>query len=410
MRSFTNLKGEKVEVSEDHLQTAVKLKRQLQMNSSNHRTNWKQFVSLMEVEGYPEAEVSENYRQMIKNYQTSIGELPNKEEYVNLVAESKLSSIKNAVSDLYYEKRNIQIENQKLNKLKRELTLYGVVAEEIRSLFANELDFGFFDEGIEKIVVKGKNKILVPFSDWHIGLNNAVFNYDVAQERIKIYIEEIIRYCETFNVDEIYLAGLGDICENVYLRPTQANDTEFNFSEQIVKASQLIINMIATLERYVHVNYLGIVMGNHDRMFLKDQTLVNDSAMRIVDFCVTQFIESANLLNVTIHKDGFDNSSIIVNLNGFNIKMIHGNKESKSDLSKVKKHISVDGVLYDMLIFGHLHHFAVTEENDGRFCVNVGCLQGNTDYSKELGYSTKASQAIVLATNHELLPIRIGLE
>lgn len=410
MRSFTNKLGEVIEVSKEHLDTAVKIKKELQKASPSFRCNWRKLKKLMEEEGFLEAEASEAYRCMIKSYQSSIGELDSKEKYADLVTTSKLQSIKDAIGEISYANQEVRVELTDLRKLKKELTLYGVVAEQITNLFSEKFNENKHND-IKKInISKDGNKALIPFTDWHIGLITENFNYEIAEKRVSVFVQEIIKYCELFKIKEIYLAGLGDLVENVYMRTTQAKDTEFNFSEQIVKSTELVVNMINKLRKFVHVNYLGIVMGNHDRMFIKGQTLENDSAMRIIDFCVTTYIQSSSVTNVSVKKEGFDGTSIKTNINGFNFKMVHGDNEAKNNLSKIKNHISLDNVFYDMLIFGHFHNFGVTEENGGRICLNIGCLQGSTGYSKTLGFNTDASQAIVVITENEIIPIRIGLD
>lgn len=410
MRNYTNKEGESIIVSQEHLDTAVRIKRELQMESPSHKCSWKKHRDMMIQEGFEDSEASENYRLLIKNYQSSIGELPSVEKHADLVADSKLQSIKEAVGEMAFAKREVQLESQKLGKLKRDLTLYGVVTQQVTNLFEDSFDYTLFQDVDIIKINSDSNKILVPFTDWHIGLKTESFNYEIAKNKVEKYVQSIVQYCKQFNVNEIYLAGLGDLVENVYMRTTQSYDVEFTFSEQIVKASELVISMICSLQKHVVVNYLGIVMGNHDRMFIKGQTLENDSAMRIVDFCVTQFIETSKPINVKVCKEGFDGLSIKVNINGFNIKMVHGDKESKSGTDKVKKHISLDQVFYDMLIFGHFHNFGVTEENGGRICLNLGCLQGTTSYSKDLGYNTNASQGIVLITENDIIPVRVGLD
>ncbi len=62
-----------------------------------------------------------------------------------------------------------------------------------------------------------------------------------------------------------------------------------------------------------------------------------------------------------------------------------------------------------MLLYGHFHHTSYVEENHGRLALGSGCLQGNTDYSKQLGYDSIASQTIVILEGETVIPIRVVL-
>jgi len=409
MRAYRNRKGLKVEVTKEHLDIAVKIKKELQKQSPSHKTSWHLHKKMMEKEGFKDSDRNESYRQMVKSYQKSIGELPTREEYESSVADSKLDSIKQAVGEMSYKKREVQQENRKLNKLKRELSLYGIVTDEINNLFQN-MDLNIESKKLDLEKDDYKNKMLVPFSDWHIGLKTPSFNYEIAKKQIEKYVKSIINHCKRFDIKEIYLAGLGDLVENVYMRTTQSYDVEFSFSEQIVKSTEIVLDMIIMLEKEVHVNYLGIVMGNHDRMFIKGQTLENDSAMRIVDHSVESFLKYQNLKNVSILKEDFDGTSIKLDMGGYSFKMVHGDNEKKNNKNKINNHISLDNKFYDCLVFGHYHSFSISEENHGRLSVNVGCLQGSTDYSKKLGYDTIPSQSLIITTEDGILPIRVGLD
>src|SRR5690606_33589814 len=137
MRSYTNRDGAQVEVSTEHLETAVKIKKELQNSVPSRRCNWKTLVDMMAIEGFDDAENSENYRQMIKSYQKSIGELPDGKVYAEMVSESKLESIRQAVGEIAYEKRDNQLVLRELNKLKREIIDFSVTAEQIGLAFAD---------------------------------------------------------------------------------------------------------------------------------------------------------------------------------------------------------------------------------------------------------------------------------
>lgn len=106
MRYYTNSQGEKVEVTTYHLETAVELKLELQELSPSRKCNWNLHMKMMHEEGFNDSDVNESYRCMIKSYQKEIGKLSTLTKHADLIATSKLESIKNAVGEMYYQKNS----------------------------------------------------------------------------------------------------------------------------------------------------------------------------------------------------------------------------------------------------------------------------------------------------------------
>ena len=173
--SYTSKSGEKVEVSKEHVDTAIRIKKELQKSSPSFRCGWGQHKKMMESEGFSDSENSERYRLFIKGRQSALGELDSKEEYESNASNSKLESIKNAVGELFYTKREVQSESRKLNKLKKELSSTGVIASEIRDSFLNDIDWTVPSHAFNARIEEGSNHMIVVLSDWHVGavINNS---------------------------------------------------------------------------------------------------------------------------------------------------------------------------------------------------------------------------------------------
>lgn len=415
MRYYRNKNGEKINVSKEHLDTAVQIKIELQKESPSGNCSWARHKRMMVEEGFDDSENSENYRCLIKSYQKSQGLLPDAQKHAELLSDNKLNSIRNLVGELAYRKREAQNTFRELNKVKRQVidkTLFvDEVTEKLREI--NLDNYMFNDREIEKT----DNSIVVKMSDWHIGLKTKNFNFDIAKKRVKEYADNIFHYCEIFNVTEVKVLGIGDLVEGGYLRPTQSYDIEFTYSEQVVKATELIIYFLVLLSKKLDVIYLGSILGNHSRMHDKATTVSGDSAENIVDASVKLFINMLNE-NETIDDDKRkiiiddkknSNFDIVFENKGKIIKAVHGDLLSKKSNEKISKFISTDNVIYDVLLYGHFHHSDYSEENNNRIAIGSGCLQGSTDYSTQLGYNTIPSQTIIVFENNNVIPIRIQL-
>jgi hypothetical protein len=405
LRSYINKKGEEITVTEEHLNVAVKIKKELQKASPSGKCNWSLHKKMMEKEGYDNSDRCETYRQLIKRYQKSIGELPEVAKYVDMVSDNKLESIKELVGELSYAKRNAQNQFRELNKVKRNVI--------DKTLFIEEVVDNFKDVKFEKFkkhnFVTTENEIVVPMTDWHIGLKTDSYDYEIAKKRVEKYANEVFHYCKLFNVNKVKVIGVGDLVEGGYMRPTQSYDIEFTFSEQIVKATEIVNSFLLTLAEELDVEYLGSVLGNHSRMYDKAVTISGDSAENIIDASVKSFISLIGNPNIKIIDKKNSNFDMSFDVNGRKVKTVHGDLLKKTSKEKINKFISSDNEFYDLLIYGHFHHMSFNEENHGRMTLGCGCLQGSTDYSIQLGYDTKPSQSIVVFEEDRILPIRIEL-
>lgn len=404
MRSYTNMESEVITVSQEHLDTAVRIKRELQMASPSHRTNWNQHKLMMEKEGFTDSEASESYRQMIKAYQIATGTIESKEKQADLVADSKLNSIKEAVGDLYYTKREVQMESLKLGRLKREITLYGVIAEQVHGALVTEINEIIPNHAYqERLPIIDEGRMVVLLSDWHIGatVDNVMgntFNYEVAQKRIDKYLSRVKKIAHDEGITEINVVCMGDMTEHVSMRKVnQAHEAEFPLAVQIVKAYELIRNFIVGLSEDFNVTYRGIG-GNHDRMNGdKNDNIDGDSTIFVINFMVKEFIEKANASRITYVEVDQINYSTSFYVGKYNMKFVHGDNEKGN--KKLASHADIDNTSYNVLAMGHLHHHSVREVGQNKYEVYVGSLMGANNYGVKGKFLSNASQGIILVNS-----------
>ncbi len=415
MRSYTNKKGELVTVSQDHLDTALKIKRQLQMESASHRVSWSKHKKMMEKEGYFDSESSENYRMLIRNYETRVIE-DSYEIHGDEVEDSKLESIKEAVGDLYYTKREVQLESQKLGKMKRDLTLYGVVASEIKDVLIEEFkNINLHPPYKLEYSKNGNTRMIVCITDLHIGaLVDVVgnkFNYEIAKNRLNLFLEKCIKTAVENNVSNIDVVMMGDAIENSYMRDSQGFNVEFTFSKQTVKCAKIIIEFLSSLSLSgFNVTYRGFA-GNHDRILGKDKNnnLHGDTAVVIINEIIETFVNSEKVKNIEYFKCDYYGANLL-DVNGRNFKFIHGDLDKKDDNKKINTYSVKDEVFYDAIIQGHYHHYRCIEIGVNKYEVFIGSIKGSDDYSEVLKLGSEPSQGIILVhEDGEMDFKRVGL-
>ncbi|PEA25924.1 hypothetical protein CON44_18475 [Bacillus cereus] len=419
MFSYVNRKGEVVTVSKEHLDTAVELKLLLQKDSKNNRCQWAKHRKMMIKEGFDDSENSEAYRQMVKYYQKKIGKLPTAETYADKVVTSKLESYKELVGELTWEQRKNQKYLRDINKGKRQIIDGSLFIEETKLEIRNALkDAKWIEELRENhdyspTTIGGKDRMILLLTDFHIGalvdVEGNKYNYDIAKRRINDTVSEAIRIARSRNVNRIDVVYMGDIIEHGYMRDAQAYHAEFPVTRQMTLAGRLLIDVVYKLSRHFFTTFRAFA-GNHDR-FNKDKNgnIDGDTAIVVVNEMVKLFVEQVNIENL-MYVDCHDYSAKLINVNGRNFKFVHGDNEKKSDTGKLHSHSSRDGIIYDVIAYGHFHHFMLLEIGVNKFEVRVGSTKGSDDYSERLGVGSAPSQAVILVNQDGKIDVRrIGL-
>lgn len=418
MRSYTNKEGDSISVSKDHLETAIDIKLELQELNPSRKCNWADHKRLMEKEGFFDSDTCESYRCMIKNYQKQIGRLASVQKYADMVSDSKLSAIKSAIGEMYQEKTETQMIRNELNRIKRDLSVWTVLSEEIRNALLDELVFEIPHYAYNNALERSVNLGCVVITDWHIGavVKNVYgnhYNFEIAKKRLDKLKQEVIYLCNTFNINNLTVIFNGDMIEHLNMRNvTQAFEAEFNMAQQISKSIKLIIDFIVSLSKHVNVEF-GAIAGNHDRMNGdKNDNVDNDNVIYTIADSIKAFIESTGLPRLSFIDNLEDTSFIVKDFNGSLVKFVHGDKEGKNDVNKIRDHESLDGVEYKAIVMGHLHTYEALERNYGKWEIRVGSLMGSNTYSTTnfKGRTNAGQGMLVIRGDGTIMPFKIDLQ
>lgn len=418
MRSYRNKKDEVITVGKEHLETAVEIKKLLQKDSPSNRCSWAKHRQLMIKEGYLDSENSESYRQMIKVHQKSIGELPTAEIRADEIMTGKIESYKELVGELTWEKRENQQYLKEINKGKRNIIDGTLFIKEVNDSINNVLSKVDWNHVLKHTYSPAsdlsKTRMVALITDWHIGADVDVesnrYNFEVARQRINDYTEKLLSIANDRKVERIDVVFMGDMIEGSFMRSGQSYGIEFPTSEQMARGGQLLIEMLAKISKNHFVTYRGF-NGNHDRMNQSDKNgnIDGDSAMVVVNKIVEVFIEASQIESL-MYCDTHHYNAKLIDINGVNIKMVHGDLEKKADSGKINDHSSRDGIIYDIIAYGHLHHFSCLEVGVNKFELRVGSIKGADEYTEKLGLGSAPSQAVIIVSEDGEIDIkRIGL-
>lgn len=412
-RSYTNRDGIRVEVTKDHLDTAILIKEELQKASPSRRTSWAKHKKMMEAEGYDDSENSENYRQLIKTEQSTRGVLPTVEKHADMVVTSKIEAIKSEIGEISLAKRDAQNNFRELNKLKRELSDGVLLAESIERVL-REKDFGK-PVSFEPVYVDRlpKKDMIVSLSDIHYGalvdVEGYVYNTEIAERLVMEYADKVIAIAEDNNIESVYVMNLGDLVEHLYMRTQNTFSSERTLGEQITEVSDLIIKFLQKLSKYVKVAYSAI-SGNHDRMVgNKQDNVYSDSAIAVSNKIIETFTKYGNNDRITyVDAEPYHH---IIPMNGRNFLFVHGDRTPLAKKSILAEQSLLYGVNFDAIIGGHVHHHTLTEVGEDRYVVTFGSIKGSDEYTlKTINTSASRSQGVILVDefgNFEIKQVKL---
>lgn len=398
--SYINNDGKSVELSKEHLDAAVLLKLELQ-KLHGARTPWNKFVKMMEQDGFDDAEASENYRQIVKRYQSKIGKLPSSKKHADLLSSERLRSIKFQIGELSEVRQDALNHTREFNRIKRELTNQSLLAEEI-SLAVRSHNYDFGDIGkYDSFVSNNGNVIISPISDWHVGavVNNQLntYDYDIAKEMVDYLAFNIAKQAINNKAREIIVVSLGDLVEQITMRYAQAIGVEFVFSEQIVKAQELVLRYLLALRKYGFtgkISFTGIA-GNHDRIESdKNKNVYGDTVASLINYFIKSMIETSTLEVEYIEPDTIYRTSL--KINGGNFKFVHGDLDNLKDESLIGKLSQLDDCTYTAVMGGHVHHKRVIEVGHGKYNITFPSLKGFDDYSDQIKSASEKAQGYII--------------
>lgn len=400
-RSYTNKSGEKIKVSESHLDASLELVEELQKASPSRRVSWAAHRRMMMEEGFDDSENSEAYRQMIKAERKARGVLPQVEKYADMVAEGKLESIKNEIGMIQHNKLDARQEFLRLSRLKRELSKEIVLIESLESALS-EKDFAsvrFTPVVDRRLKVR---KMYAGLSDFHYGaivdVEGFTYNIDIAEELLMKYADELIDVATKENVEEIHVVNMGDAIESAYMRHGQGYSVDKTLSEQIADAAELIIAFLQKLSQYVKVTYTGF-NGNHDRMSSKNDTIYSDGAVNVINRIIETFVKYSD---TKIKFEATEPYHYVGSSYGRNFLFVHGDLTPIKKQSVLAEQSMLYGIDFDVLAAGHIHHFTMKEVGLNKFVTTFGSIKGSDEYSlKTINTSSSRSQGVILVDEED---------
>jgi len=335
-------------------------------------------------------------------------------EEIKKLPSNKIEEILDVIGELDIKKMDIREKTNKMNKVKRDLVKNVEIARYLEEYIEREMQ-NFTKLDYERIIsVEGK-KLIIQISDFHVGYvineyKGNSYNYEIAKGRLAKLLSIIEDYITRYKITDVIVAQNGDLCEGTYLRSNQAYECEFDSNEQIVMGTELLYNFITSIsEMNVNIDVYS-VGGNHCRGGAssdKSSSIEGDNSNFVVVNSLKKFFQLAKNDRVIIHDIDFKDDSAVFNINGLNIKLIHGDNRPSEKKKLFDAESTMDNCKYDILLIGHFHNFNVSSQNNGGYVITSGSLFGYNPYSvKKMSAKTNASQTLILVGDGEIEHIK----
>lgn len=193
-------------------------------------------------------------------------------------------------------------------------------------------------------------------ADLHIGpvVENYIntYNFNEAIERVKKIAEDVIFYCRLHNVSTLHFINMGDLLAGI-IHPTIRLEQEFDVIEQVLRAAELVAELLNILQSAApEITYRSVV-DNHSRIMPdKNQHIELENLNRIIDVFVEERLKDTN---IKFMKDNVDiGIGRIVLHNDQKLYFMHGHQDRKS--SVVQDIMGLTHEFPEYILMAHYHN------------------------------------------------------
>lgn len=316
--------------------------------------------------------------------------------------EEELERLEHLKDEVYKEKtklRDVYREHRKhLSNEARFENLIDVIKEEVSKL--DPVEF-------HKTNINNNTNIsgALILSDIHYGnvsdnvLN--LYNTDICKERIKELLDKTIYYCSMHKVQTLYINLLGDLVSGIIHTSVRCEQEEDVIS-QTMHVSEILVQFISELSKYVpEIKVIG-VQGNHSRITSNLKESLNPENFERIVF---EYIRN-RLPDITVITNGLEDWATY-NIGDRKIFIEHGDK-TKIDNVK-NKAINILGYVPDDIFIGHYHHMEVVSDGNTDVVVN-GSMMGVDSYAMKHRLNNKPHQVLRIYNGDDVCTYKIVLD
>ena len=348
--------------------------------------DWCELVELLEIDMSADhyRKLSYGYKEYDDYIKGKTKEMIAQEEYEKLLAK-----------ELEIKKEKVKLQDMRtlVNKQVRELSRKENLGEVLeKKLTELEMQPKIINDEYKNRVTSNRDMVCL-ISDIHYGIKttNALSPYDsdICKLKMNYLIDKTIKFSLENDVDKLYVMVLGDEISGLIHNTTRLEQREDVIS-QVIEVSELLYESIVKLANNLPYVIVGLAQGNHSRVMAdKKDSLERENFTRLIKEFLR--LRLANISNVLLLENVFDEAIIELNIRGYNVIGLHGQNDSLNNLDRL---IEMFDKKIDYVCLGHYHQSKEFETNKTEIIVN-GCFSGD-DYSKRLRLYNKPIQKLLL--------------
>lgn len=312
-------------------------------------------------------------------------------------------SIKEERIALQKERCRLRDERTQYNKYIRDESRFEQRLDSLETLIRENADGRYaFDQRapLYNTTYSGKSEMLLLLSDWHIGLEFrnefGCYNSELAQKRLDHLLEEVLRIKDRHECKNINVVALGDMISGAIRQTIQVANRE-NVIEQVVKASEMMADFLATLcYAFDEVNFMSIA-GNHSRIEAsKEKACKDDRLDDLIGWYVKAALSKApNFKPRMVVDNTVSELAICGNLFYF----VHGDHDVNTQAGISKLAFMLGEIPYAVCT-AHRHFPMMTEVNGVKVIQNGSLCGSGDDHTVEMRLSGKPSQTIAVCSEN----------
>ena len=348
--------------------------------------DWCELVELLEIDMSADhyRKLSYGYKEYDDYIKGKTKEMIAQEEYEKLLAK-----------ELEIKKEKVKLQDMRtlVNKQVRELSRKENLGEVLeKKLTELEMQPKIINDEYKNRVTSNRDMVCL-ISDIHYGIKttNALSPYDsdICKLKMNYLIDKTIKFSLENDVDKLYVMILGDEISGLIHNTTRLEQREDVIS-QVIEVSELLYESIVKLANNLPYVIVGLAQGNHSRVMAdKKDSLERENFTRLIKEFLR--LRLANISNVLLLENVFDEAIIELNIRGYNVIGLHGQNDKLTNLDRL---IEMFDKKIDYVCLGHYHQSKEFETNKTEIIVN-GCFSGD-DYSKRLRLYNKPIQKLLL--------------
>lgn len=293
--------------------------------------------------------------------------------------------------------RKLMREDARIDSLKE------IIADSISSLKSLP------DIKYNKPKIENKKEAILMLSDLHIGVKCDNFynkyNVEIATHRVNKLVDDVIEYCNNFNVSVLNVVNLGDLIHGI-IHINARIEEEIDVVDQVMVASEILSKALNRLQAAAPKVVYRSVVDNHSRLNSnKDESIESENLNRLIDWYVEERLKSTSIIF------DFDNLDSGIGkfdlMNGKKIVFAHGHNDN---INQAFQHfVGATEEFVHYILLGHYHCEKAKSYQGTKVLVN-GSVVGTEQFALSKRLFSKPSQTLLIFDGDDnMINVSIGL-